>query len=60
MNLCVGDWMKLRCGDTVTERDGRHTGRVEAIFGSATVRVRWHDTGWLSDLPLQDVVKNKK
>ena len=28
----VGDWLRLRCGDFVRERDGRHIGRVEAIL----------------------------
>ena len=28
-------WMKLNVGDCVRERDGRCTGRVEAIFDSA-------------------------
>ena len=37
----VGDWMKLRCGDRVAEREGRHVGRVEAIVHSHIIRVRW-------------------
>jgi hypothetical protein len=53
-NPCVGDWMKLRCGDTVTEVDGRHEGRVEAIIHSATIRVRWSDNGWISEFRLRD------
>lgn len=53
-NPCVGDWMKLRCGDTVTEVDGRHEGRVESILNSATVRVRWKDNGWISEFRLRD------
>jgi len=57
MSDCVGDWMKLRCGDVVTEVDGRHTGRVETITNGAWVRVRWHHSGWLSVLPLADVVR---
>lgn len=51
---CVGDWMKLNCGDVVTEVDGRHEGRVEAIINSSTVRVRWKDTGWISEFQLMD------
>lgn len=54
---CVSDWMRLNCGDTVVEIDGRHTGRVEAILNSAFVKVRWHDTGWISFIPLNDLVK---
>ena len=53
-SLCVGDWMKLNCGDIVTEVDGRHEGRVQAIINSATIRVRWNDTGWISDFRLRD------
>lgn len=53
-NLCVGDWMKLRCGDRVTEVDGRHEGRVQAILHSSIIRVRWNDTGWISDFQLGD------
>jgi len=51
----MGDWMKLRCGDRVRERDGRHIGRVEAIHHGAFVVVRWLDNGWFSELPLGDV-----
>lgn len=51
--LGVGDWMKLRCGDRVTERDGRHIGRVEAIINSAVIRVRWEDSGWISEFVLR-------
>lgn len=47
--------MKLRRGDLVREREGRHVGIVESIFNSAIVRVRWIDNGWCSDLPLGDV-----
>ena len=46
--------MKLRCGDRVTERCGRHVARVEAINNSSTIRVRWEDTGWLSEYRLRD------
>jgi len=48
--------MKLGCGDRVTEIDGRHVGRVEAIHHGAFVQVRWEDTGWVSMLPLAEVV----
>lgn len=53
MAIGVGDWMKLRCGDRVIERDGRHVGRVEAIMNSAIVCIRWEDTGWLSEFLLR-------
>jgi len=51
---CVGDWMKLNCGDVVRERAGRHEGRVEAIQWGTTVTVRW-ENGWISELLLVDV-----
>ena len=54
---CVGDWMRLRCGDKVTELNGRHVGRVEQIQNSAFVVVRWLDNNWLSLVPLRDVVR---
>jgi hypothetical protein len=53
-------WRRLRTGDTVHETDGRHTGRVEAINNSATVKIKWDDTGWISYVPLNDVVKVRK
>jgi hypothetical protein len=43
----------LRCGDTVADNDDpRHIGRVEAIRHGAFALVRWHDTGWTSELPV--------
>lgn len=51
----VGDWMKLSCGDRVRERDGRHIGRVQAIYWSRTVVVQWEGTGWTSELLLTEV-----
>ena len=58
--LRTGDWMQLSTGDRVRERDGRHTGRVEAINHGAFVVVRWHDNGWLSELPLGAVERIKE
>lgn len=53
----VGSWMKLHCGDTVIdEADPRHIGRVEAII-NGTVTVRWHGTGWKSQVPMERVTK---
>ncbi len=37
--------------------DPRHIGRVERIAWSTTARVRWQDTGWLSDVPVTDLRK---
>jgi len=53
----VADWIGFDCGDVVREIGGRHTGRVEAIFDGATIRVRWHETGWTSDLPRDQIEK---
>jgi hypothetical protein len=53
-SIRVGDWMKLNCGDIVREKDGRHTGRVEAI-GNFIVKVRWDDTGWFSWIHRDDL-----
>ena len=54
MSIGVGDWMKLNCGDRVTERDGRHVARVERITNSDVILVRWEDTGWYSEFRLGD------
>jgi hypothetical protein len=51
----VGDWMKLSCGDRVREKGGRHVGTVEAIHWSHTVKVRWEETGWTSELLFDEV-----
>jgi len=51
----AGDWMKLSCGDRVRERDGRHIGRVQAIHWSRTVVIQWEDSGWLSELALNEI-----
>lgn len=46
---------QVRCGDVVFDcEDPRHLGRVEAII-SGLIRVRWRDTGHLSDLPRSDL-----
>ena len=50
----AGDWVKLRCGDLVTEIDGRHVGRVEAIRHGAFAKVRWQN-GWISEVPIQSL-----
>ena len=50
----VGDWIKLRCGDLVADiADERHIGRVEAIRQGVFVTVRWLDTGWTSEVPIE-------
>lgn len=60
MSLCVGDWMKLNCGDTVREKDGRHFGRVEAIHHASIVKVKWESTGWISEVRIGDLVKERQ
>jgi hypothetical protein len=56
-----GDWMRLSCGDLVSHKnDPRHVGRVEAIITGYTVKVRWQDTGWISDEPLRDLSRIKR
>ena len=52
----VSDWMRLNCGDRVHEIDGRHTGTVKAILHGSYARVVWDDTGWISDIALEDIV----
>lgn len=48
---------KIRCGDRVSSRvDPRHVGRVVMVFMQVVVRVRWDETGWLSDLDIDDIV----
>jgi hypothetical protein len=50
-------WIGFDCGDQVRERDGRHVGVVIAIISGTTVRVRWLDLGWASDLDIADIIK---
>ncbi len=57
---CRGDWMKLSCGDRVTENEGRHVGRVDAIFSGAYVKVTWEDNGYISYLSLNELTKYKE
>jgi hypothetical protein len=46
--------MKLRCGDLVDRTpDARHIGRVEVIRHGAFVTVRWQDSGWTSEVPIE-------
>lgn len=56
---CAGDWMKMRCGDRVREKGGRHVGRVESIKWSSVVKVRW-DNGWISECALDDLERAGK
>lgn len=51
----AGDWMRLNTGDRVREREGRHVGRVQAIHWSRIVVVQWEDSGWLSELRLEEI-----
>jgi hypothetical protein len=50
----VGDWLKLRCGDVVADRDdASHIGRVEVIRHTAFATVRWLDTGRTAEVPVE-------
>jgi hypothetical protein len=50
----AGDWTKLACGDRVRERDDpRREGRVEAIRNSSVAVVKWGDSGWTSEVPIE-------
>ena len=45
---------KLHTGDTVADIDDeRHVGRVEAIRSGAFVTVKWLDSGWITELPVE-------
>lgn len=51
----VGGWMRFHCGDKVFNKaDPRHVGEVTAIRWGV-VRVRWDETGWLSDVPVNEL-----
>jgi hypothetical protein len=50
-----------RIGDAVTLADDpRHVGEIEAIYNSASAKVRWRDTNWLSFESLSDLAEVKK
>jgi hypothetical protein len=54
----AGDWVKLRCGDLVADRDDSgQVGRVEVIRHAAFVTVRWLDTGWTTELPIERLLR---
>jgi len=45
---------KLHTGDIVVDiEDERHEGRVEAIRNSSVALVKWHDTGWITEVPIE-------
>lgn len=46
-------------GDLVRERDSRHVGMIERIKGN-TVRVRWIENGWISEVLVSDLIKLRK
>jgi hypothetical protein len=52
------DWMKLKLGDRVRERDGRHEGTVEMIRWGYEAKVKW-ENGWISDMQLRDLERIK-
>ncbi len=51
-------WMHLHSGYYVTRADDpRHVGRIRAVFNSATAKVVWLNTGWVSEEPLAELVR---
>ena len=53
-NRQVGDWVKLRTGHIVVDRDDPlHEGRVEAIRHGFFAVVKWADTGRTSKLSIE-------
>lgn len=63
------NWVRMKIGDHVTEVDGRHVGRVEAIYGgllndrwsrSAVAKVKWFDTGFISEIEVGELVRVAK
>jgi hypothetical protein len=58
--MTVSEWMKLNTGDLVYAYDDpRHLGRVESIWNSSKVRIRWYDNGWFEWRDLPDVRRIK-
>lgn len=52
---CIGDWVKLSCGDEVCRHDDpRHVGRLESIENSAVARVTWSN-GWIEYMPIREI-----
>ena len=49
--------MKLRCGDYVVEKDGRHVGRVEAIYWNTEVKVKWLDNNYVTILDPEELTR---
>jgi hypothetical protein len=55
--MMVHPWARPRfkIGDKITANEGRHVARVDArLWGPNQIRVTWIDTGWRSDLDVQD------
>lgn len=52
---------KLKTGEIVCDIDDeRHCGRVEGIRQGAFVTVKWEETGWLTELPIEQVRRIEK
>ncbi|MBO0718952.1 MAG: hypothetical protein J2P55_16700 [Rhizobiales bacterium] len=52
----LGDGTVARLGrDVYDVADPRHIGVLVAIESSVRGIVRWHDTGWKSNVPLDDL-----
>ena len=53
MNTAENYWIRAHIGDVVFDvADERHLGRIERIDWHKTARVRWIETGWISELPM--------
>lgn len=51
--LRIGDHLKFHCGDLVSDaHDLRHVGRLEGVRHSSKAKIKWLETGWLSEIPL--------
>lgn len=53
--------LPFRIGDIVRVKESpKHIGEVEAILWSHSVRVRFDDSGWLSELSFDEVERTSR
>jgi hypothetical protein len=50
--LVIG-WNCAAAISLIDRHDARHIGRVEVIRHGAFVTVRWQDSGWTSEVPIE-------
>ncbi len=56
-STCRGDWMKHHVGARVCHGEElKHVGTLLFIRGGIA-RVRWDDTGWLSDIAVTELTQ---